>query len=106
MHAITAQDFKLRDEIYKLDVLKFRLIDFVLVGTHLFFRAAIEDIDFIRAEAYRGAAAVHRGKATTQNDDLFADKGGFAEVGFRQELDAVLNALKISPGDNLVIRAG
>src|SRR6266849_3186713 len=106
MHAVIAQYFKLGDEIHEFDMLKFGLIHFVFVRTHLFLRAAIEDIDFLRAETHRGAAAVHRGEATAQDDNFLADVAGFAKVGLSQQFNAVFNAYEVGTRDNLVIRAG
>src|SRR5579884_735718 len=106
MHAIVAQNFKLRDKVDKLDMLKFGLVNLILVRTHLLFRAAIEDVNLFRTKANGGAAAVHCGKTTAQDDDLLADKGGFAKIGLRQQADAMLDAFIVRARNNLVIRAG
>ena len=80
-------------------------IDFVFIGRHLFLRATIENVDLFGTKAKRGSAAVHGGKATTKNDNLFTNKGWFAIVRLGQEFDAVLDALEVSATNHFIISA-
>src|SRR2546423_11264615 len=105
MHTIITQNFNLSDKVLELNVLNHSFIDFVLVGRHLFLRAAIQDIDLISAKTDRGTAAVHSGETATQDNDPLANKGRLTIIGLCQELDTVFDPFEIRAWNDFVVGA-
>src|SRR5579883_3445544 len=104
--AILAEHLDGRDQVLEFDMLELGLVHLILVGTHLLLRAAIEHIDLLGAKANRGAAAIHRGKATAQDDHMLAHEGRLAEVGPGEHRDAMLDTLEVCARNNLVVGTG
>src|SRR6266700_2280332 len=104
MNAILADDGRLVNQVLKFNVLGHGLVDFVLVGRHLFLGAAVHDVDLLGTEADGRAAAVHRGEAGTEHGNTLADVGRLAVVGPGQQANAVHDALEVCTGNDFVIR--
>ena len=105
MHTIITQNFNLSDKVLELNVLNHSFIDFVLVGRHLFLRAAIQDIDLIGAKTDGRTAAVHRGETTTQDDHPFANIGRFTVISLCQQFDTILDPLEVRTWNDFVVGA-
>ena len=83
VYSICAQNLKLSHKILKFNMLHHRLIDFVLIGSHLFFRTAIKNIDFFCTKTYRSSTTVHSGETTAQHNNPFANKCRFTKIRLR-----------------------
>src|SRR5437899_1045173 len=103
MHTIITEYGHRSHQIGELDMLKHRLIDFVLVRASLFFRTAIQYIGFFGPETNSGTTAVHSRDARTQDSHLLANKGRLTVVRLLQPANTILDALKVSTGDDFII---
>ena len=106
MHTIITQNLNLSDKVLELNVLNHSFIDFVLVGRHLFLRAAIQDIYLIGAKTDGSTAAVHRGETTTQDNDPLANVGRLTIIGLCQEFDTIFDPFEVRAGDDFVVGTG
>src|SRR5438105_2524277 len=106
MYTILAQNLNLGDKVLEFNMLMHSFIDFVLVGRHLFLRAAIQDIDLIGAKTDGGTAAVHRGETTTQDNDPLANVGRLTIVGLCQEFDTIFDPFEVRARYDFVVGTG
>ena len=105
MHTIITQNLNLSDKVLELNMLMHSLIDFVLVGRHLFLRAAIQDIDLVGTKTDGGTTTVHGSKTTTQDDHPFANVGRLTVISLCQQFDTILDPLEIRTWNDFVVGA-
>ena len=97
--ARVSEDLDRRREVHELHPLTCRLAELLFVHDHLVAAPSIDDVDILGAQAPRGRRAVHRGVATTQDDDPLPHFHGAAAIRALEEHDPGHDALAVLTGD-------
>ena len=97
--AVLAEDLDRAGEELHPDALALGLAELLLVHDELGAGAPVDDRHPVRAVAQARPRAVHRGVAAADDDDVGPDLERLAEIGLLHEVDAVLDALEVGPGD-------
>ncbi len=97
--AVLADDLDGAGEELHADAFAFGLAQLLLVDDELGAGAPVDDRHVLGAVTEARPRAVHRGVATADDHDVRADLERLAEVGLLHEVDAVLDAVELRPGD-------
>ena len=97
--AVLTEDFDRAGQELHPNAFALGLAQLLLVDDELGTRAPIDDRDTVRAVAQARPRAVHRGIATTDDDDVRADLKGLTEVRLLHEVDAVVDTFEVTARD-------
>ena len=97
--AVLADELDRADEELHPDALALRLAELLLVDDELGAGPPVGDRHVLGAVAEARPRAVHRRVAAADDDDVATDLERLAEVRLPHEVDAVLDALEVGPGD-------